>query len=165
MTQRHEEKPMVNLDAYPSDQPWGENREGVPRPPMLLLPKRAQISGRPTGVIELTTARLGLVSTNRDKVLDGYDDPDFGPIEEALGGKGVLPVQVLDFLVDNPELIPEVWKDFAVFFWGALFLAPDGTQEVPFLSYNESDGSWEKIYTTVSEAFYGEVHSAVLVAA
>jgi len=43
---------------------------------------------------------------------------------ESLAGKPVLPANVLDYLLEHPELIPEEWKKVRVFFWGSVYDSP-----------------------------------------
>src|SRR3989344_5319984 len=40
---------------------------------------------------------------------------------QKLQGEPVLNANILDYLLANPQLIPEEWKGKAVFFWGTIY--------------------------------------------
>lgn len=42
-------------------------------------------------------------------------------LREKLKGKPVLNANVLDYLLANPGLIPEEWKEKFIFFWGTIY--------------------------------------------
>lgn len=52
----------------------------------------------------------------------------------------VLNANVLDYLLANPELIPDSWKGKAVFFWGTVYRSSDGHLYVRCLYWD--DGRW-----------------------
>jgi len=65
-------------------------------------------------------------------------------LREELKGKPVLNANVLDYLLAHPELIPEDWKDKAVFFWGTIYRDSDGRLCVRYLIWD--DGRWNRRY-------------------
>ena len=52
---------------------------------------------------------------------------------EELKDKPVLNANVLDYLLKNPQLIPEEWKSKAVFFWGTIYCDPDDCPCIRYL--------------------------------
>jgi hypothetical protein len=62
-------------------------------------------------------------------------------LQETLSNVPVLNACVLDYLIDNPHLIPEEWKAKKVFFWGTTYLNLDGVTFVRYL-YNSIGGRW-----------------------
>ena len=42
-------------------------------------------------------------------------------IGKKIQGRKILNANVLEFLLRHPDLIPEEWKSFQVFFWGTLY--------------------------------------------
>ena len=42
-------------------------------------------------------------------------------LRQKLQGEPVLNANILDYLLANPQLIPEEWKGKAVFFWGTIY--------------------------------------------
>ncbi len=47
----------------------------------------------------------------------------------------VYPVQVLDFLLENPDQIPEEWKECCIFFWSP-YRNAGGSLRVRYLYWN-----------------------------
>ncbi len=54
----------------------------------------------------------------------------------------VLNVNVLDYLLAHPELIPEDWKNKYVFFWGTIYRDSDGSLCVRCLDWHGSAWRW-----------------------
>jgi len=51
---------------------------------------------------------------------------DGNKLREELKGQSVYNANVLDYLLANPDFIPEEWKGTAVFFWGTIYrVSPD----------------------------------------
>ena len=61
-------------------------------------------------------------------------------LRKLLKDKPVLNACVLDYLLANPQLIPEEWKGKAVFFWGTIYRHSRGLLCVRFLYWY--DGGW-----------------------
>jgi hypothetical protein len=66
-------------------------------------------------------------------------------LRERLGCKPVLNANVLDFLLRNPQLIPEDWKKDErgnprrIFFWGTIYCRPN---DDPYVRYMCWDDKW-----------------------
>ena len=54
----------------------------------------------------------------------------------------VLNANVLDYLLDYPELIPEEWKGKYIFFWGTIYRSSDGGLRVRCLGWDGSRWYW-----------------------
>jgi hypothetical protein len=65
-------------------------------------------------------------------------------LREELKGKPVLNANVLDYLLENPHLIPEEWKGNRVFFLGTIYRAGRGDLRVRCLCWG--DGRWRWFY-------------------
>ena len=76
-----------------------------------------------------------LSELQRDGKISGGHD-----LRKELAGKSVLNANVLDYLLVHKHLIPEEWKDKAVFFWGTIYRYSDGNLYVRYLCW--SGGRW-----------------------
>jgi hypothetical protein len=65
-------------------------------------------------------------------------------LREELAGRVVFNANLLDFLLANPQLISEDWKDKTVFFWGTIYRDSGGNLYVRYLYW--SNGSWRWRY-------------------
>ena len=63
-------------------------------------------------------------------------------LRKALEGQPVLPAHILDFLLENPHLIPESWKSKAVFFWGTIYRDSNGYLCVRCLDWDGERWDW-----------------------
>lgn len=63
-------------------------------------------------------------------------------LAKKLEGQPVLPANVLDYLLNHPELIPSDWRGKAVFFWGTVYCVEDGNLYVRCLCWNDGHWSW-----------------------
>lgn len=72
-------------------------------------------------------------------------------LRKELKSKPVLNACVLDYLLDNPHLIPEEWKGKAVFFWGTIFRGSDGSLYVRYLYWDV--GRWQAYYRWLGNDF------------
>ena len=61
-------------------------------------------------------------------------------LRKVLKDQSVLNANALDYLLANPELIPEEWKGRAVFFWGTIYRVSGGSLCVRYLYW--FDGRW-----------------------
>ena len=74
---------------------------------------------------------------------DGQKDGRYiagNKLREELKSQPVMNANILDYLLAHPELIPEEWKDKAVFFWGTIYRRADGDLCVRYLCW--SGGGW-----------------------
>ncbi len=63
-------------------------------------------------------------------------------LRKELEGQLVLNANVLDYLLKNPELIPDEWKGKAVFFWGTIYRNSNGDLFVRYLRWSGSQWCW-----------------------
>ena len=66
-------------------------------------------------------------------------------LREELKGKPVLNANVLGYLLAHPELIPEEWEKYRVFFWGTIYRDLHGFLCVRCLDWR--DGGWRWHYS------------------
>jgi len=67
-------------------------------------------------------------------------------LRKELANKPVLNANVLDYLLANPHLIPEEWKDTLVFFWGTIYRDRDGDLCVRFLYWRSGRWRWSALW-------------------
>lgn len=65
---------------------------------------------------------------------------------KELASQPVLNANVLDFLLANPDLIPEEWKGKAVFFWGTIYRCPFGFSYVRYLCWRGGRWVWDALW-------------------
>lgn len=86
-------------------------------------------------------------------------------LRKELVNEPVLNANVLDFLLKNPNLIPEEWKKDAsgntryIFFWGTIYRRSLGHLYVRYLCW--SDGSWYWLYYWLDVDWGGDNPAAV----
>ena len=80
-------------------------------------------------------------------------------LRKLLKGKPVLNANVLDYLLANPQLIPEEWKDKAVFFWGTIYRNSHGLLYVRFLYWLDDRWFWNSDWL---DFFFNDSNPAVL---
>ncbi len=85
-------------------------------------------------------------------------------IKRELEGKNLLNVNVLDYLLKNPWLIPESWKGKCVVFWGTTYTVMGivGLKNtcVRFLFYDDSSKKWQWSSFFVSDKFKAHYFAA-----
>jgi hypothetical protein len=98
---------------------------------------------RKGGQFEWDSARVALYLSPEQqgrKVIKG------DRLRDELKGKPVFNANLLDYLLANPQLIPEEWKGKFVFFWGTIYRDSDGCLYVRCLFWGGGrwywDGSW-----------------------
>jgi len=64
-------------------------------------------------------------------------------LRKKLKGQPVLNACVLDYLLANPQLIPEEWKGKAVFFWGTIYRYSNGDLFVRYLYWYGEQWYWD----------------------
>ncbi len=57
-------------------------------------------------------------------------------LRNELIGEPVFNANLLDYLLDNPHLIPEEWKGKSVFFWGTIYCGFNGPLYVRYLFFS-----------------------------
>lgn len=80
-------------------------------------------------------------------------------LKKKLMGKPVLNANVLDYLLEHPELIPEVWKGKWIYFWGTIYRDPVGSLCVRCLRWYGGEWGWSDGWL-VSQ--WGDARPAVL---
>lgn len=63
-------------------------------------------------------------------------------LRKLLEGQPVMNANLLDYLLKNPQLIPEDWKGKAAFFWGTVYRFDGGRLCVRYLLWNGSVWFW-----------------------
>lgn len=108
------------------------------------------------GVITWDASKVSLYLSEKQKngTIEG------NKLRKELEGKNVLNANVLEFLLEHQELIPEAWKDKYVYFWGTIYRGPDGRRFVLYLYWN--DGRWDWSYDWLVDDWYVNNPSAVL---
>lgn len=87
------------------------------------------------GKIDLSKLELHLEPEQKKGYIKGE------VLAERMKGKG-LNANVLDFLLENLELIPESWKGKYVYFWGTIYRDPDGDLCVRCLDWRGGGWYW-----------------------
>ncbi|MCX6765628.1 MAG: hypothetical protein NT136_01545 [Candidatus Moranbacteria bacterium] len=113
---------VINCDADPFV-PSGWN--------VIRHKKGRQLKWDPTEI------SLYLSKKQRDrKVIEG------NILHKELEKMPVLNANVLDYLLANPHLIPEEWKDKYVFFWGTIYRDSTGYLSVRYLDWHGGRWHW-----------------------
>jgi len=86
------------------------------------------------GLFKFDPSKIFLYLSERQKKgeIGGYD------LRKELNGSRVMNANVLDYLLAHPGLIPEGWKDKAVFFWGTVYHYFDGSLCVRSIGWDGS---------------------------
>lgn len=86
---------------------------------------------------DLTRVKLHLSPNQRDgKIIEG------NKLRTELASEPVLNVNVLDYLLAHPELIPEEWRGKLIFFWGTIYGISDRDICVRYLDGCGSQWNW-----------------------
>ncbi len=92
--------------------------------------------------------RQGLLNFSLDKVslyrpkkqhkglINGYN------LRQELIGKNAMNANVLDYLLVHPELIPDAWKNFHIFFWGTIYRHSPDNISVRYLCWRGRKWRW-----------------------
>ncbi len=86
-------------------------------------------------------------------------------LRKQLAGKPVLNANVLDYLLKNPQLIPDDWKKDEkgntryIFFWGTIYRHSDGYLYVRYLYW--FDGRWQWNDRWLGDDWLGDNPAAV----
>lgn len=103
------------------------------------------------GTIDLKNTELWLAPNQEDGII-GTELQKLVP--------NPLNANVLDYLLENPTLIPEKWKDKCIYFWGTIYRNSDGDLYVRCLYW--SGYRWDWSYCWLDGNFYGVDPAAVL---
>lgn len=66
-------------------------------------------------------------------------------LRKELSEKPILNANVLDYLLAHPQLIPDEWKEKAVFFWGTIYCS-DESSFVRYLSWRGGMWAWNVLW-------------------
>lgn len=73
-------------------------------------------------------------------------------LRKELANESPLNANLLDYLLKNPNLIPEEWKadeageTYYIYFWGTIYIHPDGSLHVRCLCWCDNKWDWGKLY-------------------
>lgn len=81
-------------------------------------------------------------------------------LRKELENQPVLNANVLDYLYENQELIPDSWKDKYVYFWGTIYRYSDDILFVRYLYFH--DGRWYRHYRWLDYDWDGNYPAALL---
>lgn len=90
----------------------------------------------PAGIMKLKKCGQTLFANGRKISLYVSKSENLIPIHQAiheLSGNLVLNFSILHFLLENPKLIPNLWKGYDVYFVGTYFRSRDNSLYVTFL--------------------------------
>jgi hypothetical protein len=92
---------------------------------------------RQSGIWQFDAEKIDLYRSERQKggSITGH------VLQAELADKQVLNINVLNYLLDHQELIPDSWKGKYIFFWGTIF-RNDGQLFVRCLYWNGMKWSW-----------------------
>ena len=98
---------------------------------------------------------------DNQKVITGYE------LYEKLSDLVVLNENVLNYLLENQELIHDTWKrnsdkePLQIFFWGTIYHNKGGDL-VRYLKWSSSQKKWKSVYTWLEFQLFRESPAAVL---
>jgi len=115
----------------------------------------------PEGLIVFEHKKGGQLEWNPDKVsLYRSREQRGNKLREELENKAVLNINVLDFLLKYPEIIPDSWKGKYVFFWGTICRDSDRRLCVHYLYWG--GGKWRRNYGYLDHGFVDYYRAALL---
>ena len=126
-------------------------------PDDLSIHPEDQIGSRMTGSWKLGLDKIGLhldAGQQGGKTIVGHE------LKKQLEGQRVFPAHVLDYLYEHPQMIPEVWKGKAVFFWGTIYRDSGGNLYIRYIEWN--DGGWDYGYNWLGNEWSGRNPSAMM---
>lgn len=86
----------------------------------VILPDKKQIQSRFKGQLKWNReVQKNALFTTEEQMNEKL--VNVGKLREGVIGQRVLPANVADFLLKNPNHIPEEWDDIFVYFWGTIF--------------------------------------------
>ncbi len=110
-----------------------------------VLPKSEQLQNRVKGQYKLdfTRTKLFLVKKQKKGGIEGNE------LRKKMIKKGVLPANVLEYLLNNQNLIPEEFKGKCIFFWGTIYIDLSGRLCTRYLHWNGIKWDWGSIWLNV----------------
>jgi hypothetical protein len=91
--------------------------------------------------------KVGLYISEKQRkgIITGND------LRKELVDRPILNVNVLDYLLAHPKLIPESWKGIKVFFWGTIYRNDNGDLYVRYLYWGGF--RWDWVYSWLGNNF------------
>ena len=93
------------------------------------------------GQFKWDTSKVALYLSKGQQNGKGIEGNKLG---NELKGKPVYNATFLDYLLANPDLIPEDWKGKLVFFWGTIYRDSDGSLCVRYLCWDGDGWFWDR---------------------
>ena len=103
---------------------------------------------------DIQKIKLYLADRQKGRVLEGNG------LRKELEDMPTLNANVLDYLLSNPQLIPEEWKGDWVFFWGTIYCHSEGRLCVRCLCWRGSEWVWR--YGWLSDSFDDDAPTILL---
>ncbi len=97
---------------------------------------------RASGIVDLAKTKLALLVSKAQRIggIEGSISGDY--LRLRLEKLPVLDASDLEYLLANPELIPQGWKGKAVYFWGTIYRNEDYIQVVRFIYWRDGKWNW-----------------------
>ncbi|MDD5627312.1 MAG: hypothetical protein PHW01_04875 [Patescibacteria group bacterium] len=139
---------LVNLDAPPkllSDDAKIEKNNGSGWVKVEKREAKGPDSGRDELYIDDRKVILYLSERQKHGRISGHE------LHKELSGKPVLHPNILDALLEHPNLIPEGWKNnnYYIFFWGTILRSSLGNLCVRYLCFSDDKWSWGYLWFDV----------------
>lgn len=93
-------------------------------------------SHRKVDTVDLSKMSLHLLDEQKNGYIEGDE------LRKELESKNILNANVLDYLLENPNFIPEEWKGKYIFFWGTVYRRSDGRLCVRCLCFGGDSWDW-----------------------
>lgn len=115
---------------------------------------------KPGGQFTWDLDRVGLYLSKEQREVGNYIDGK--GIRRELERRPALNANVLDYLLEHTELIPEDWKDKEVSFWGTVYR--DCDKRGLWVRYLYWDSGWWRCNLSwIDRAWYGSSPAAILI--
>jgi hypothetical protein len=126
--------PQVQTSATPTQAHGVINLEADPFVPNGWAVEEHKMGG----LFDFGKSKIELFRTKKQQCgyVVGYN------LREELAREPVLNANVLDYVIEHPEFIPEDWKGKYVFFWGTVYICSLGRQCVRYLHWSNNRWSW-----------------------
>lgn len=106
------------------------------------------------GKVDVSKIQLFLSDEQKNGYIEGHK------LREILKSKNPLNANVLDYLYEHQDLIPEAWTGKYIYFWGTIYRDSDGDLCVRYLYWHV--GVWGRDYGWLDHDWYGHNPAALL---
>lgn len=103
---------------------------------------------------DVSKVQLFLSEDQQNRSIEGNN------LRKELSNQPVCNANVLDYLLDNPHLVPEEWKGKTVCFWGTIYYHFDGRRYVRCIICE--GGRWRQDFCWIGNYFGAKHPSAVI---